>query len=263
MALDCNISTLYSGKYWCPGPTEVCETLPIGNRKALLLGRTPSYVSLVSCSLSVLGSLLIVFSYWRWKDLRTGSRSIVTFLAIADFFTAAGYIIAGGNFLYYYGQPEASVECVRFTQICEMQSFITTWSSMSSFAWTSVLAIYLYLTIVRRRIDLAGWLIPVGHVIAWVLPFAIVYPLLCTGHLGYSTVATSNWCYVRGSGESQQPLHFEGTIPLDIVFLTLVAGKFWEIITNVVVLVFYGLIKWHIRKEVRFTFPCMALDLLH
>ncbi len=77
--VECNSSSgSYTVKYWCPGPIEICESFP--GHRSHILGRTPSYFSLVSCSLSVLGSLLIVFSYWRWKDIRTGSRSIVTFM---------------------------------------------------------------------------------------------------------------------------------------------------------------------------------------
>ena len=239
--------SLYDSPYWCPRELESCEP----NRSSLVLNKTPSYVSLASCTLSCLGSLLIVYSYWRWKDIRTGSRSIITFLAIADFFTAAGYIIAAGNYLTYFGEYEATPQCVVFQQICEMQSYITTWSSMSSFAWTSALALYLYLTIVHGRILLANNLIPLFHVIAWVLPIVICLPLLLMGRLGSSTVASANWCFISGKHtDTQDPVDFDHHVPLDIILLIFVAGKLWEIITYVLVIVFYSLIKRHIRREV-------------
>ncbi len=123
---------------------------------------------------------------------------------------------------------------------------------MASFAWTSILAVYLYLTIVHRRVDMAASLIPIGHVLAWVLPFAIVFPLLCTGKLGFSMVATSNWCYIQDSREKNALYSTDGgQFKVEVTLLALVAGKLWEIITYVIVLVFYGLIKYHIRKEAR------------
>ncbi len=238
MATNCSSPRGYS----CPGDGVICSR---DRTQPLNLPLTATYLSLASCSLSVLGSLLIVFSYWRWREMRTGSRSILTFLAIADFFTAAGYIIAGSNYKYYYGQPEASVECVRFQQICEMQSFITTWSSMSSFAWTAYLAIYLYLTIVRGRTQLANRMTPFVHVVAWLFPYVIVYSLLAKRRLGFSSVAVSNWCFIR----TPHSVH-RREVPSDVIAEVMLAGKLWEFLTYCLVVVLYALIKIHIRREV-------------
>ena len=245
---DCNSTVvgLYTSQYWCPRKLEYCDAR---NMKTMIPGPIPTYVSLVSSSLSVVGSILIVYSYWRWKDIRTTSRSIITYIAIADFFTAAGYIVAAGNYLIHYGGYDASVGCLRFQQVCEMQSFITTWSTLSSFVWTSYLAIYLYLTIVHNRICLAQRLIPLVHVAAWVLPFTIVYPLLLKRRLGYSMVASSNWCYIQDKHQ-QGIIKSREHVSWDTVLLALVAGELCIFIMYVVVIVFYGLIKWHIRKEV-------------
>ena len=238
---ETDLKLLYHTEYWCPRTLNTCES----GYRSLVNGPRPSYTSLASCTLSCLGSLLIVYSYWRWKDIRTGSRSIITFLAIADFFTAAGYIIAAGNYLTYFGEYEATPQCVVFQQICEMQSYLTTWSSMSSFAWTSALALYLYLTIVHGRILLANNLIPLFHVIAWVLPIVICLPLLLTNNLGFSRLASSNWCFIRGRNDL-----FE--VQVKPIVLSLVAGKLWEMLTYVLVIVLYVWMRCHIRREVSF-----------
>ncbi len=231
----------YSSSNYCPRQFNSCVELEV---HSLTLSQTVSYFSLVSCSLSVLGSLLIVFSYWRWKDIRTGSRSVVTFLAVADFFTAAGYIVGSVNYILHFNNPDDTYECVNFQQVCKLQSYVTTWSSMSSFAWTSFLAVYLYLTIVHGRIILANRLIPLVHVIAWVCPFLITYPLLVDGRLGQSRIAASTWCFIEDHN------YQEGKFSSDTIVVTFLAGKLWEVLTYVVVCILYLVIKCHLRKEV-------------
>lgn len=211
----------------------------------------PSIVAIISCSLSILGSLLILYTYMRWKDVRTGSRSIITFLAIADFFTALGYVIGSVNYIAHFGDREGTQPCSVFQQVCEVQSFLTSTSSLSSFAWTSILAIYLYLIIVKAKINLAYRLMPLYHVIAWLLPLFITLPLLCVGRLGYSPYAASNWCYIGEDLPYTNPNHQCGYINWKMVGLIFVAGKAWEIATYILVVVFYAAIKWHIYREVR------------
>ena len=94
--------------------------------------KAPSYVSLVSSSLSCMGSILIVLAYCLLKEMRSGAQAIITLLAIADFFTGFGYIMGSVNFLVNF-KDQKDNDCPAFTSICEIQSFITTWSTMSSY----------------------------------------------------------------------------------------------------------------------------------
>ncbi len=220
----------------CP-KTFPCE-LPL---TSFDIGRVPSYVSLVSSSLSCLGSVLIVLAYVMLKDMRTGAQAIVTLLAIADFFTAFGYIIGGVNFLGHFDVKSGS-RCELFENLCTIQSFITTWSTMSSYSWTCILAFYFFLVIVRGRAHLAARLIPVYNVIAWVGPLTIMLPLLVKDKLGYAPYVASNWCYIKDSASGR--LKDSGKT----ILLILVAGKLWEIFTYVFIMVIYISIKVHIRK---------------
>ena len=165
---------------------------------SIAVGAGPAVVSIVSSTLSCIGSLLIVYTYLRWKDFRTGSRSVITFLAIADFFTAFGYVLGSTNYIvrWFADSGDEPSECPVFTMICTIQSFVTTWSTMSSFFWTSFLAFYLYLTLVKSRLILATRLIPWFHCVAWGLPIAICLPLLIKGHLGFAPYTASTWCFI-------------------------------------------------------------------
>lgn len=174
---------------------------------------------------------------FRWKDIRTGSRAVITFLSIADFFTALGYIIGSLNYSINYSKNAKS--CIIFTYFCQIQSFVTTTSSLSSFYWTLSLAIYLYLSIVHNKNNLVQKLFPAFHLISWGLPIVITLPLLITDHLGYSPHAVSTWCFI----------HKVSSLKMGIG-LVMVAGKFWEILTYVLVILLYVLIKRHISLQV-------------
>ena len=223
-------------------------------------------VSMVSCIFSCIGSIAIIGSFIRWKDIRSGSRWIIMYLSVADCLTASSYLIGSINFLVfragYNFHGQAAVDaCVRFDTVCQIQSFLSSCSSMSSFVWTLVLAIYLYWTIVKKEVRTVNRLFPLYHVIAWGLPIAILLPLLILNKLGYSPVAASGWCYIRTnhvtqtfSTESLSMLTWENIV------LILVGGKALEIFTYITVISLYFLVFCNIRREVcSFRYYCSIL----
>ena len=205
------------------------------------IGASPSYVSIVSCSLSCMGSLLILLAFCLLKDLRTTTQKIITFLAIADFISAAGYIFGSVNFLTHFGKTDSS-ECQVFLILCKAQATITSWSSLVSFCWTVILALHFFLIIVIRRFQFAGKLLPVYNIIAWGVPLIIILPLLITDKLGYAPYAASNWCYVKD-------YNYHGLMQNELtVAFIIVAGKGWEFISYICVTVLYLLIFCHIHR---------------
>ena len=222
----------------CPGIIN-CSTHK--NLVSFDLGRIPSYVVLGSSTLSCLGSALILFAYFYLKDIRTGAQKVITLLAVADLFTASGYIIGSVNFLTHFNQTG---QCDVFTNICEIQSFITTWSSMSSFSWTCILAFYFFMVIIFNNASLASRLMPMYNIISWLGPLLIVFPILLTRNLGYTPYVTSNWCFIKDTQFNRERLLHKPKV----ILLTLVGGKFWEVVSYLVVIVLYLCIKIYISK---------------
>lgn len=207
------------------------------------IGVSPSYVSLVSCSLSCLGSILILVTFCLLKDLRTTTQKIITFLAVADLISAIGYILGSINFLTHFEKRDSS-DCNVFLVLCKTQATITSWSSLVSFCWTVILAFHFFLIIVFKRFQFARKLVPWYNIFAWGVPLVIVVPLLVTDKLGYAPYAASNWCYIKdydyhGLNISQNGL---------TIALILVAGKGWEFISYVSVTVLYLLIFCNIHR---------------
>ncbi len=222
----------------CPHSFE-CPT----NLESFDIGRAPSYVSLTSSSLSCMGSILIVLTYCLLKDMRSGAQAIITLLAIADFFTAFGYIMGGVNFLINFKDKEVDYDCSAFTSICEIQSFITTWSTMSSYCWNCILAFYFFLVVGYGNQKLANRLIPLYNIVAWIGPLLIVFPLLVENKLGYAPYVASNWCFIKDMKYKESI-----TENIDTIVYILVAGKLWEVICYFVILVLYIWIKISVNR---------------
>ena len=216
-----------------------------GNRTSFDIGRIPSYIAITSSCFSCLGSLLIIFVYLTLKDMRTGAQKIITLLAIADFFTASGHIVGSTNYLVHFNDTNQK-SCGVFEIICEIQSFVSTWSSMCSYCWTCILAFYFLLVLVYNKASLAGRLIPLYNIIAWLSPLTIVIPLLATGKLGYAPYAASTWCFIKDSTYSSNVTKLPDK-HLTVV-LVLLAGQLWQMITYLLVLTVYMVIRGSISK---------------
>lgn len=221
----------------CPVEVKNC-TMYGDDRVSYDIGVGPTYVAIVSSVFSCLGSILIVFAFIAFKDIRSGlAQRIVTALAVADFVSAAGYIVGSINFLVYFDHAS----CPYFIGICRGQAFVTSWSSMSSFAWTAILAIYFYIVLAfrRRRPFHSKLQEALLHLFAWASPLLIVIPFTGLNFLGYAPYAASNWCFVSDPYANAT----ENSNSLRLLYTSLkvlAAGKVWEILTYFIVVFLYS-----------------------
>ena len=81
----------------------------------------------------------------RISEFQTSVHRLLVFLTIADILTAFGYIL--GTTYYLLLDPKKKNLS---DPVCVAQSFITTFSSLASFAWTSIIAVHLYLLIRKQ-----------------------------------------------------------------------------------------------------------------
>lgn len=207
-----------------------------GTHVSLDIGLKPTYFSIVSCSLSCAGSVLIFVAYFALKGIRNGAQKIITLLALADFFTALGYLVADWNFLQN-SQDQGS--CTVFDEVCRVQSFVTSTSSLCSFGWTCALALHFYLLLSSKKITSLSCLLVWENVVLWVFPLLITLPLLISGKLGFSGFATSNWCFIRDLNSTREEIG-----------LILVGGKLWELISYLFVMILYTLTMIRFNRQV-------------
>ena len=186
--------------------------------------RVPSRVAIASSAFSCFGSAAIVISFVAVKEFRTVAQKIITLLAVADFITSFGYIAGSVNYLSNWNRTDG---CRTFNDICKAQSFLTTWSSICSQAWTCLLAAY-FLLITFRPLKLGARAIALSNFLVWGLPLVPVASLLIFNKLGYSRMTAAGWCFVNDEGDLRLA-----------VILTLLGGKFTEIVTYIIVVVAY------------------------
>ncbi len=217
----------------------------------LMLNSNAIYTTIVSSIFSIIGSCLIIISFAVWSDLRTTARAILVFLAIADLFTAIGYLFASILFLTNY----LSVHNV-FTPLCTFQSFITTAFPISSFLWTANLAVYLFVSITLKKVKTAKKLMLFFHLIAWGIPLVLCIPGASTMVLGGQnetqdqSQGTVGWCWVSFDGSFQNDTRDAEQQLAKLHALELVFGKFWEILAGVTAFVLCVIVKISVHKKV-------------
>lgn len=202
-------------------------------------------VTIVSSTLSIAGSILIIFTFAMWKDVRKSiARKILLFLAIADLFGALGYFC--GAIVYLFLPTNRTM--------CRIQSFWTTYFPVASFFWTAYLAIYFAVALVLKKPNWTSKLMIPFHLTAWLIPLVICVPLVGVGWLGpnptnvnstaiYRSQVAGGWCFVSSMIFEKTNSTDEFDFWIKIYFLVeAVSGKMWEMLAYVVVIVCYCLI---------------------
>ena len=236
----------------CPGAYGEDVSCVDSNDLMPVFGFAPVYLSLCSCIASMIGSVLMIVPYILWKDIRSGLRKIVTYLAVADFFTAFGYTIASFNYMHYHNEkdedyPEA---CRTFSAVCQIQAYISSWASLSSFWWTAILAYYLYSTIIKGNTNVLNKWFPFFHVLVWGSPILVMFPLLLTDSLGYSLFSAGGWCFISGDRHTGHTRFYNYDLSWPTIVKILAGGKAIEIATYIWVIVLYGMIYCNLRAKV-------------
>lgn len=209
------------------------------------LGPVPCYVGITSNALSCVGSVLIVVLYISWKELRdNGAQSIITFIAISDFFTAFGYMMGSVNLLLY-SYNDALIKpdwerCNIFKNVCEIESYVVTWATMSSYFWTITLSLYFYFSIAHNR-SMTKKLMPLYHILAWGGPILIAFSLLCVRKLYYAPFVLGVWCYMQ-IYHNKPP--FSKIDNIAAIFTQLP-----ELITFVLIVVVFVFTAWNFHKQ--------------
>ena len=145
-----------------------------------------------TCSLSMIGALLIVLSYIFLKNIRTKTRQIIVHLSIADFGTAcANFIGATVYFDYYILKCRAScnntfpgIPCDAVENLCTAQAFFASYFTIVSVLWTLSLSVYIHCLVVHSgMMRTHSMVIYFSYCFCWGMPLVISVWLLSTSKL--------------------------------------------------------------------------------
>lgn len=211
---------LYKGE-----STPVSDTTPAVNPYSIYNRVIFTIVS----SLSAFGSVAIIVTYFLWRDLQTTTRRILVYISIGDFFAVYPALV-----IYWTKQFEND----GFS--CKLQSFVTSTAIMWSFFWTTALAIYLYIALVKKRHDISENFMFMFHLINWCLPTILLGAAAYEGKLGpTNSKSTAGWCWIHIGGNHRRA-----------VVWMLICGKFWEILSYFINGILYYKITHTIKREV-------------
>jgi len=171
------------------------------------------YITYITASLGIIGSLFIIFTYIAFKEARTFGTLLVLFLSIAD--------LLHGLEWYPWGITE---------ELCIVQGMIMQWSELSYYFWTLCIAscIFQIHYLERDEVDVSS-LMPLYQLCCWFLPLVLSVIPLYEGHYGRGAY---NWCWLSAS-------HV-----MDRVFLCVPAGAIFLFNTAAFIMVHVRLSKY-------------------
>ncbi|XP_074655258.1 G-protein coupled receptor 157-like [Tubulanus polymorphus] len=212
-------------------------------------------LTILSCVLSILGSFVVFWTFYRFDDrnVRTGGRTLLVWLCIADLVTATGNLIGVARYIYLYHtlhkrvifEEDNTADCQYpgLLDVCIVQSFMTTCSSMMSFFWTCAISIYFIAAVVGRNNRLADRLVVHFHVFCWSVPLFITSFAAGKHALGEDfSVASGGWCWITRCNKLS---------PGDQIAWMAMSGKVWEILMYLVIAHNYILVKYHVWSTKR------------
>ena len=151
----------------------------------------------ITCILSMLGSILIIISYFYVKELRTTARQLLVNLSLMDFCVGLTNLVGISVYFdgYYYNKTSGSTVNASddINALCKTQAFFALFSTFASILWTITLAVYMYITVFRYK-PIVNRLYFVAYPFNYGLAFGLCIWLVLTNRLGHSPYNSSGWC---------------------------------------------------------------------
>ena len=211
-------------------------------------------VSGVSCGASVVGSVLIILSFFCFKRLRTRVREILLHISVADTGVATANLVGLAVYFdrYYhvrcYQDDDGTVvhdivlPRLYITALCKAQAFLALYFTHSSILWTVSLTVYLYFLLVHHGTLKAKIFLLFAYFFCYGMPLLLSLWALLTDRLGYSPYNSAGWCSVIlvNPASPQNRDMFMGIIGYDM----------WIYLALILVSVLYFAMKAFLREEV-------------
>jgi len=131
------------------------------------VNETASIITSISAGLSIISGVVIIWTC-KLPGVTNSSRTLLVWLTIADIATAFGNLLGAVRFFCF---NKSGTYIFTSDGLCVGQSFITTMSSLSSFCWTSLIAIHLHCALLKD-IDITARrkAVPLMHAFSWGFP---------------------------------------------------------------------------------------------
>lgn len=231
------------------GPTPVCIHGYVN--------RVPTYIkttSAVTCSLSIIGVVIIVYTYVAFKRFRSKMREIVVHISLMDFTVALANLIGiAVNFesrLYKYELPYNQLISVNqsdssfphtLNNLCITQAAFAVYGTICSVLWTTALTVYCYFVIIGEDMKRTRRISYSFYIICYGLPLIVIAWLAITSRIGYSPEGGGGWCSLIV--ENQRTFHNDR-------FTVFLGYNLWMYLTFIVILTVTVSILTYLKTQV-------------
>lgn len=200
----------------------------------------------VTCLLSMAGSILIIFSYLVFRDLRTKARLILVHLSIGDFGVALANLFGAVFHFDRHYNHSITLEPKPVNYLCQGQAFVAHFSTISSVLWTIILAVFMY-TFITKMSKLStnankafNKYMSFSYLFCYGVALYITLWMLLTSRLGFAPYESSGWCAII-----ERNHHGED-------YIAAVFGyDLWIVLTFILIIVIYISLHVFIKQEVR------------
>ena len=199
-----------------------------------------------TCTLSIIGSALIILSYVRFKELRTYTRLILLHISLMDFGVALANLI--GVTVYFDGYylrslAEGSNVSLAVSYSCHAQAWVALFCTTGSVLWTVTLAVYLYFLVLQPSNVVPKKMFFYLCILNYSLPMLVSLWAGCTKRLGYDPTDSSGWCTLKVI----EPPHYNKD-----VFSAVFGNDLWVYLATVLIIVLYLGAKLHVKEQVSY-----------
>ena len=197
----------------------------------------------VTCSLSMIGSILIILSYFVVPGIRSKARMILVNLSLMDFMVScSNFIGICMDFNVHLGDENYDSHTHHYNaswgKFCEAQAFFAMYGSISSTIWTILIAVYIYFRVMTEE-RIARRLFWSFYVIAYGLPAMVMIWQVTTHKLGYDHHSASSWCSTVASSNGSKK-------PINVVF----ASDIWVYMAIFLITIILVSLHFHFKYEV-------------
>ena len=195
-------------------------------------------VTIVVCSLSIIGSLLIVLSFCCGRQLRTKLRSYVLFISLMDIMYALANLVGAsidfGHYVNMTHHGEWRFDPPRMRPLCIVQGVFAAYGTLASVLWTVCMAVYLYFGVLCYLTERYERMLQViyysSHVISWLLPVYVTAWALGEEQITYSPWGSfGGWCTAMGKQYSRMT---------NIKLITFMSSDYSTLSASLLILVF-------------------------
>ena len=201
----------------------------------------------VTCSLSIIGSFLIILSFILIPTIRTKARGILVNLSFMDFLVGLANLVGlsmqfnkhlGHEYYRNRSHVDDNSTVVMYERLCIAQASIAMYATWSSILWTNCIAVYIYFRVVTDD-SLSRKILCSLYFVAYGLPVILVVWQVCSKRFGFDRHAASSWCSSVVTKDGQR-------LPFNAVFV----NDIWFYLTIFLVTILLVALHFHFKLEV-------------